>query len=112
MNIIDGRNGSLGGEVIKRFDWFVDYKNELVYFKPNKYFDDAFNYNMSGIEVQHNGIQWIKEEIRSNSTSTTINANEFVFDESNAKFNYKYELKPVFEIYSIREHSPAYESRA
>lgn len=107
LNIIDGRNGSLGGEVIKRFDWFVDYKNELVYFKPNKYFDDAFNYNMSGIEVQHKGIQWIKEEIRSNSTSTTINANEFVFDDSNAKFNYKYELKPVFEIYSIREHSPA-----
>lgn len=108
LNIIKGRNGSLGGEVIKRFDWFVDYKNELVYFKPNKYFDDAFNYNMSGIEVQHSGIQWIKEEIRSNSTSTSINANEFIFDDSNARFNYKYELKPVFEIYGIRENSPAY----
>ena len=107
LNIISGRNGSLGGEVIKRFDWFVDYKNELVYFRPNKYFDDAFNYNMSGIEVQHSGIQWIKEEIRSNSTSTSINANEFVFDDSNARFNYKYELKPVFEIYSIRDNSPA-----
>ena len=49
-------------------------------FKPNKYFDDPFNYNMSGIEVQHFGIQWIKEEIRSNSASNSINANEFIFD--------------------------------
>lgn len=107
LNIIEGRNGSLGGEVIKRFNWFIDYKNELAYFKPNKYFNDSFNYNMSGIEVQHSGIQWIKEEVRSNSTSTNINANEFVFDNSNARFNYKYQLKPVFEIYSVRENSPA-----
>lgn len=107
LNIIKGRNGSLGGEVIKRFNWLIDYKSELVYFKPNKYFNEAFNYNMSGIEVQHEGIQWIKEEIRSNTTSSSINANEFIFDDSNAKFNYKYELKPVFEIYSIRENSPA-----
>lgn len=107
LNIIKGRNGSLGGEVIKRFNWLIDYKNELVYFKPNKYFNEPFNYNMSGIEVQHEGIQWIKEEVRSNATSTSINANEFIFDDSNAKFNYKYELKPVFEIYSIRENSPA-----
>ncbi|WP_320816096.1 PDZ domain-containing protein [Flavobacterium sp.] len=107
LNIIEGRNGSLGGEVIKRFNWFIDYKNELAYFKPNKYFNEAFNYNMSGIEVQHKGIQWIKEEIRSNSTSTTINANEFIFNDSNAKFNYRYKLKPVFEIYSVRNNSPA-----
>ncbi|WP_430400463.1 PDZ domain-containing protein [Flavobacterium sp.] len=107
LNIIEGRNGSLGGEVIKRFDWFIDYVNESIYFKPNKYFNDPFNYNMSGIEVQHYGIQWIKEEIRSNSASNTINANEFIFDNSNAKFNYKYQLKPVFEIYSVRNNSPA-----
>jgi len=107
LNIIEGRNGSLGGEVIKRFDWFIDYSNESIYFKPNKYFNVPFNYNMSGIEVQHYGIQWIKEEIRSNSASNTINANEFIFDNSNAKFNYKYQLKPVFEIYSVRNNSPA-----
>lgn len=107
LNIIEGRNGSLGGEIIKRFNWIIDYKNQLVYFKPNKYFSETFNYNMSGIEVQHKGIQWIKEEIRSNTTSTSINANEFIFDDANVKFNYKYELKPVFEIYAIRENSPA-----
>ena len=37
----------------------------------------------------------------------TINANEFVFENSNLKFNYKYELKPIFEIYTVRENSPA-----
>jgi hypothetical protein len=107
LNIVDGRNGSLGGEVIKRFDWLINYKNEIAFFKPNKYFDEKFNYNMSGIEVHHSGIQWIKEEVREKITSPTINANEFIFDDSNSKFNYQFKLKPVFEIFSIRVNSPA-----
>ena len=62
---------------------------------------------MSGIEVQHAGSQWVKEEIRDNPPNASINANEFIFENSNLRFNYKYELKPIFEIYMVRENSPA-----
>ena len=31
--IVQNRNGSLGGEVIKRFNWVLDYENQTVYFK-------------------------------------------------------------------------------
>lgn len=107
LKVLKSRNGSLGGEITKRFNWFLDYENQVFYFKKNGLFDLPFEYNMSGIEVQHSGSKWEKEEIRNDSPTMTINANEFVFENSNLKFNYKYELKPIFEIYMVRENSPA-----
>jgi len=110
LKVLKSRNGSLGGEITKRFNWFLDYENHIFYFKKNDFFDLPFEYNMSGIEVQHSGSKWEKEEIRDNSPTMAINANEFVFENSNLKYNYKYELKPVFEIYAVRENSPAAKS--
>lgn len=107
LKVLKNRNGSIGGEIIKRFNWFLDYENQVFYFKKNELFDLPFEYNMSGIEVQHSGSKWEKEEIRNDSPSNTINVNEFVFENSNLKFNHKYELKPIFEIYSVRDNSPA-----
>lgn len=107
MKMHKTRNGSLGGEITKRFNWFLDYENQTFYFKKNTLFDLPFEYNMSGIEVQHAGSQWVKEEIRDNPPNASINANEFIFENSNLRFNYKYELKPIFEIYMVRENSPA-----
>ena len=106
LNIIKGRNGSLGGEIIKRFNWLIDYKNGLIYFKPNKFFKNTFNYNMSGIGVQHKGVQWVIKDVMTKNPSPIIKDNDFVFDNGNTRLNYKYKLKPVFEIYSIRENSP------
>ncbi|MCO6173724.1 PDZ domain-containing protein [Flavobacterium sp. NRK F10] len=104
---LQGRNGSLGGEILKRFNWILNYETGSFYFKKNSLFDEAFNYNMSGIEVQHNGSQWIKETVYDNSVGNKVNMNEFIFEDSNRKYNYTYKLKPIFEIYSIRENSPA-----
>ena len=36
LRISNGRNGSLGGMFLKRFDWFFDYKNNVVYFKKKQ----------------------------------------------------------------------------
>lgn len=114
LDITKGRNGSLGGEIMKRFNWFLDYNNKKFYFKKNKYFNEPFNYNMSGIEVQHIGLTWISEKVGFSqiqpgyNTNTNItSSNRFVFD-SSAEFKYKFELKPVFEIYAVRKDSPAY----
>lgn len=107
MKMHKTRNGSLGGEITKRFNWFLDYENQTFYFKKNTLFNLPFEYNMSGIEVQHAGSQWIKEEVSDNSSAIPIKVNEFNFDNSNAKFNYKYELKPIFEIYAVRVNSSA-----
>ena len=62
---------------------------------------------MAGIEVQHAGSQWKKDENSAYYTNSAINKQEFIFDISNIKLTYQYELKPIFDIYAIRENSPA-----
>ena len=58
---IKERNGSLGSEVLKRFNVIFDYKNRRLTLKKNRHFKAPFKYNMSGIELQHNGIRYVKE---------------------------------------------------
>jgi len=44
-------NGSIGGEILSRFNVQLDYKNRRLYLKPNRKFKDGFYYNMAGIEL-------------------------------------------------------------
>lgn len=111
LSIIKNRNGSLGGEILKRFNLIVDYGGKQLLVKKNKMFDDPFLYNMSGIEVQHNGVQWVQElksEGNRNQPVGAVNIDDIVFD--NSSFKYKFTLKPVFEIASVRKGSPAEEA--
>lgn len=45
------RNGTLGGEILKRFTTIYDYKNQKLFVKKNKNFENNFNYNMAGMEL-------------------------------------------------------------
>src|SRR5690606_14612711 len=100
------RDGSLGAEVLKRFNVTLDYGERKITLRRNRYFRDPFKYNMSGIELQHNGIRLVKElesgikRGRSEDTGSEgieIRLNRF----------FKYALHPAFEIVEIREESPA-----
>ncbi|WP_394975647.1 PDZ domain-containing protein [uncultured Croceitalea sp.] len=57
------RNGSLGGEVLKRFNMVFDYNKKLIYLKKNTNFKTSFHYNLAGIALQHNGLRYISERI-------------------------------------------------
>lgn len=57
------RNGSLGGEVLKRFHIIFDYPNNQITLRKNKNFNSPFQYNMSGIDLQHNGLRYVAERI-------------------------------------------------
>lgn len=105
LDLFKGRDGSLGGEIIKRFNWVLDYKNERFYYKQNNLFNEPFNYNMSGLEVHHFGQQWVKEldSFTNVSGKGEVNATEYI----SKVYNYKYTLKPNFQIYEVRENSPA-----
>ncbi len=50
---LDGRLGSLGAEVLSRFNIIFDYQGGTITLKPNKYFKQDFIYNPSGIEVSN-----------------------------------------------------------
>jgi hypothetical protein len=45
------RNGSIGGEILRRFTIFFDYFNKRIIMRANSNFYDKFYYNMSGLEI-------------------------------------------------------------
>lgn len=47
----EGRNGSIGGELLRRFHVILDYRNKKMYLKPNKDYSDEFHYDMSGLKL-------------------------------------------------------------
>ncbi|MFM9989132.1 PDZ domain-containing protein [Flavobacterium sp.] len=104
VEMVEGRNGSIGGEILKRFDVIFDYKNKKIYLKKNSDFEDPFNYNMSGLEIQHNGLQWIKEEIELKTNLVANEINVIQGEKTNVKYNFL--LKPIYEITNVREDSP------
>ncbi|MBC8644159.1 PDZ domain-containing protein [Flavobacterium lindanitolerans] len=63
---------------------------------------------MSGIVVQHNGVEFVQEAIRLETKSNygvKVDGGLDNFNDNN--FRYKFSLKPVFEIASVRTGSPA-----
>lgn len=103
---IEGRLGSVGSEVMRRFSAIYDYNNNLIYLKKNSNYTEPFSFNMSGVEVQHQGLQWITE---SYETNPVVSNN--LFDAYGNKvvnnLKYKFELKPVYVIANVRKDSPA-----
>jgi predicted aspartyl protease len=45
------RNGTLGAEILRRFNLTIDYPGKRLILRPNADLKDEFNYNMSGLEV-------------------------------------------------------------
>ncbi len=49
---LDKRNGSIGSDVLRRFDVIIDYPNKKLTLTPNHIFDKPFEMNMSGMEIE------------------------------------------------------------
>jgi len=45
------RDGTIGSQLLSRFNMFIDYKNKKFYFKPNSNFEKKYFYNVAGIEI-------------------------------------------------------------
>jgi hypothetical protein len=103
---IEGRLGSVGSEVMRRFSAIYDYNNNIIYLKKNNNYKEPFSFNMSGVEVQHQGLQWITETYRSNSVLNN-NLNNPYSNKVEDNLKYKFELKPVYVIANVRKDSPA-----
>ncbi|MBW4361640.1 PDZ domain-containing protein [Flavobacterium taihuense] len=108
VRMVQNRVGSVGGEILKRFSVIFDYGNERLYLKKNSNFNEPFTYNKSGIEIKHNGLQWVQETVK---LETVPLSGGITFDSSGKNitndFKYKFQLKPIYEIANIRKKSPA-----
>lgn len=104
--MVKDRVGSIGGEVFKRFSVIFDYPKKRIYTRPNINLNDPFSFNMSGIDIQHEGLEWVKGSYVENPTLS-----ENIFDGNGEKvannLKFKFELKPVFKISNVRVGSTA-----
>lgn len=102
------RNGSIAGGILKRFNYFFDYDNEILYLKKNNKFKTPFYYNNSGITFQHNGVRVVKQKIKKINSGAYGSRNNQNAKSIDLSINYVYSLKPAFQIVEIREISNAY----
>lgn len=108
---LGNRNGSLGGEVLKRFNMVFDYANKRIYLKKNGNFNKPFQYNMAGIDLQHNGLRYISERI-TNAGGVVKQNNKESFGNVQILLGNQTRLSLVPEIVvsGIRAGSPAAEA--
>ena len=107
VSMVPDRMGSVGGEIMKRFDIVFDYHHQNLYLKKNKAYSDLFTYNKSGIDIQHNGLQWVQETVPLETIKVVSQFNETSAYSTKSDFKYKFRVKPVYQIAYVRENSPA-----
>lgn len=104
------RNGSVGAAVLKRFNIIFDYQGGAVSIKKNVHFSSPFQFNMSGIALQHNGLRYIAERIADsrgvvrNDKDTFGNVQILVGNQT------RLSLVPEIIVSGIRSGSPAAEA--
>lgn len=99
------RDGTLGAEVLSRFLVTINYRDKWIRLKKNKDFNQPFNYNMSGIIIQHNGLRLMEDHSSTRvgaGIQNGISSQDYFFRQQ-----LKYKLAPVIEIVELRENSPA-----
>lgn len=107
VNFVPDRIGSVGSEVLSRFTIVFDYSSGAIYTKPNSKINLPFHFNMSGIEVEHAGLEWVKkvvDERANQGIKVYTNATDEKLQD-NLKIHF--ELKPIFKIASVRVDSEA-----
>ncbi|WP_372753960.1 aspartyl protease family protein [Mariniflexile sp.] len=107
--MVKDRNGSLSGNMLKRFNWIFNYQKGIVTIKRNSYFKEKFSYNKSGIELAHDGLRFVKlldnevlEGVSRLSKNNVNNNTKIIIDRQ-----YKVALKPVYIIAELRKNSTA-----
>ena len=103
------RNGSLAGNILKRFNLIVDYQKASIVLKKNVFFKQEFTYNKSGIELAHHGVRFVKEaDYKNNQKIGMVNDETNSIPVINWGSSYKLTLKPAYAIVELREDSPAF----
>lgn len=104
----EDRDGSIGGGFLSRFTVTFDYRNKKMRLRKNHTFNDPFNYNMSGLTLEHAGMELAKEERLANVNSNRGNENESLNRNSiSITTELHFSLVPKYVVADVREGSPA-----
>ncbi len=104
INLFDQRKGSIGGGILKRFTVILDYPSGKMIVKRNARFKDAFHYNMSGLTIEHKGVEVVKESGTVADEMLSIPDDRVSIPMSTI---YKYLLVPKYVVAEVVKGSPA-----
>lgn len=107
---LGNRNGSLGGEVLKRFNIIFDYPNQKISLRKNRNFNAPFQYNFSGIDLQHDGVRYVAERLANSSSLVTEEESAFGNVQILLENTTRLSLVPEIVVSGIRAGSPAEEA--
>ncbi len=107
---LGNRNGSLGGEVLKRFNIIFDYRNQKITLRKNGNFSAPFQYNFSGIDLQHDGVRYVAERLANPSGLVTEKEDTYGNVQILMENTTRLSLVPEIVVSGIRAGSPAAEA--
>ncbi|MGX9986821.1 PDZ domain-containing protein [Soonwooa purpurea] len=108
LQLVPNRKGSIGAEIFRRFNMLFDYPNKKIYFKKNKYYNEPFIFDMSGLEVKQDGLSWEKDLVKVETKAKDLETQEsqnIIYNTTD--FQYKFSLKPKFIVAGTRKDSEA-----
>lgn len=110
LKALGNRNGTIGGEILRRFNIVFNYPGNEITLTKNGNFRDAFHYNMSGIELQHNGVRYIAERIADQRGIVHNDERSFGDVQILMENRTRLSLVPEIIVSGIRAGSPAEEA--
>ncbi len=110
LKLVPNRKGSIGSDIMRRFEVVFNYPENKIYLKKNKHFNDPFLFNKSGLDIRHDGMTWDKDLVTVQTTKNNqVNEGETIYS-AKEKFQYHFVLKPKYSVAGCRREAPCYEA--
>lgn len=108
LKLVPNRKGSVGSDILRRFEVVFNYTENKIYLKKNKHFNDPFLFNKSGLDIRHDGMTWDKDLVTVETTkSNRVSEGDNVYTARDA-FRYHFVLKPKYSVSGCRKDAPCY----
>lgn len=108
LKTIATRKGSIGNEILKRFQIILDYPQKKMYIQRNRNFNLPFFVNKSGLKVQYAGFVWTPPSLKLLLSNNPEENQRDTLPNKNESFNFTYTLIPQYSITSCKKSAPCY----
>lgn len=109
LQIVKDRGGSVGNEILRRFQIIFDYPGKQILLKKNGNFQDPFFVDKSGLVFQHDEVKWELQTIPLRGFKVSSDA-DFPVGSEPLDLQYKYTLIPQYTVSACKINSPCSEA--
>lgn len=108
LKLVPDRKGSVGSDILRRFQVVFNYPEKKIYLKKNKHFDDPFLFNKSGLDIRHDGMTWENDIVKVETKKNNRDSEGINVYQAQEGFQYHFVLKPQYSISGCRKDAACY----